>query len=278
MKKVNGFKNAAVSFLGAIFALVLAVSVCAEADPQVHIIDENRHVSDDRGEDLRKRAEEFAEKSGFNIIICVCDDIGEPKTDQHTVEYADDMYDELCGINTDGILLLINNDTEYDYISTSGACINYYSDYRIEMILDAVYDDIIAGDFASAAAEFLYTAEYYYDMGKANHQTDVMGAEVDTVDFAAGILVLGVVGLVVGIIIFFGNLKKYKLEKPSAAFYVNRNTLSYKRFEDIFLGNFTNRIYSPRSSGGSGGGGGRGRSSTHRSSGGGRHGGGGRHR
>lgn len=264
--------------MGAIFALVLAVSVCAEADPQVHIIDENRHVSDDRGEDLRKRAEEFAEKSGFNIIICVCDDIGEPKTDQHTVEYADDMYDELCGINTDGILLLINNDTEYDYISTSGACINYYSDYRIEMILDAVYDDIIAGDFASAAAEFLYTAEYYYDMGKANHQTDVMGAEVDTVDFAAGILMLGAVGLVVGIIIFFGNLKKYKLEKPSAAFYVNRNTLSYKRFEDIFLGNFTNRIYSPRSSGGSGGGGGRGRSSTHRSSGGGRHGGGGRHR
>lgn len=264
--------------MGAIFALVLAVSVCAEADPQVHIIDENRHVSDDRGEDLRKRAEEFAEKSGFNIIICVCDDIGEPKTDQHTVEYADDMYDELCGINTDGILLLINNDTEYDYISTSGACINYYSDYRIEMILGAVYDDIIAGDFASAAAEFLYTAEYYYDMGKANHQTDVMGAEVDTVDFAAGILMLGAVGLVVGIIIFFGNLKKYKLEKPSAAFYVNRNTLSYKRFEDIFLGNFTNRIYSPRSSGGSGGGGGRGRSSTHRSSGGGRHGGGGRHR
>lgn len=278
MKKVNVLKDAALSFLGAIFALVLAVSVCAEADPQVHIIDENRHVSDYRGEDLRKRAEEFAEKSGFNIIICVCDDIGEPKTDQHTVEYADDMYDELCGINTDGILLLINNDTEYDYISTSGACINYYSDYRIEMILDAVYDDIIAGDFASAAAEFLYTAEYYYDMGKANHQTDVMGAEVDTVDFAAGILVLGVVGLVVGIIIFFGNLKKYKLEKPSAAFYVNRNTLSYKRFEDIFLGNFTNRIYSPRSSGGSGGGGGRGRSSTHRSSGGGRHGGGGRHR
>ncbi len=278
MKKVNVLKDAALYFLGAIFALVLAVSVCAEADPQVHIIDENRHVSDYRGEDLRKRAEEFAEKSGFNIIICVCDDIGEPKTDQHTVEYADDMYDELCGINTDGILLLINNDTEYDYISTSGACINYYSDYRIEMILDAVYDDIIAGDFASAAAEFLYTAEYYYDMGKANHQTDVMGAEVDTVDFAAGILVLGVVGLVVGIIIFFGNLKKYKLEKPSAAFYVNRNTLSYKRFEDIFLGNFTNRIYSPRSSGGSGGGGGRGRSSTHRSSGGGRHGGGGRHR
>lgn len=278
MKKVSILKAAALSFLGAIFALVLAVSVCADSDPQVHIIDENRHISDDRLGDLKERAEEFAEKSGFNIIICVCDDIGEPKTDQHTVEYADDMYDELCGINTDGILLLINNDTEYDYISTSGACINYYSDYRIEMLLDTVYDDIIAGDFASAAAEFLYTAEYYYDMGKANHQTDVMGAEVDTVDFAAGILVLGAVGLVVGIIIFLSNLRKYKLEKPSAAFYVNRNTLSYKRFEDVFLGNFTNRIYSPRSSGGSRSGGGSGRSSTHRSSGGGRHGGGGRHR
>ena len=88
---------------------------------------------------------------------------------------------------------------------------------------------------------------------------------------------MGIIALIVGIIIFFNNLKKYRLEKPSGAFYINKNTLSYKRFEDVFLGNFTNRIYSPRSSGSSGGGGG-GRSSTHRSGSGGRHGGGGRHR
>ncbi len=277
MKNRKKYKKAAVSFLGAIFALIFAVSVRAESVPSVYVIDDNQWISAEDTEAITETAERFAEKSGFNIIICVCDDIGEPKTDEHTVEYADNLYDGLCGINTDGILLLINNDTEYDYISTSGACINYYSDYRIEMILNAVYDDIISRDFASAAAAFLRIAEYYYDMGKANHQTGVMGAEVDTVEFSSSLILFGAIGLAVGIIIFFSNLKKYRPAKLSGAFYINRSTLSYRRFEDIFLGNFTNRIYSPRSSGGSGGGR-SGRSSTHRSSGGGRHGGGGRHR
>ena len=275
--KMKKYKYLTFFLLGAIFALVFAVSVCAETDPKVYIIDESKWISDKDAETVMETAERFAEKSGFNIIICVCDDIGEPKTDEHTVTYADDMYDGLCGINTDGILFLINNDTEYDYISTSGDCINYYSDYRIERLFDSAYDNIISRNFAEAAMDFLDTAEYYYDMGKANHQTDVMGAEVEAVDFFAGMLVMGIIALIVGIIIFFNNLKKYRLEKPSGAFYINKNTLSYKRFEDVFLGNFTNRIYSPRSSGSSGGGGG-GRSSTHRSRSGGRHGGGGRHR
>lgn len=271
IKKITAF------FLGAIFALVTAAAVFADSNPSVHIVDDYGYLEAGQVYDIISAAEEFAQKSGFNIVICITDDIGEPKTDGQTVEYADLMYEGLCGINTDGILLLINNDTEYDYISTSGACINYYSDYRIDQILDSIYDYIIDKDFGSAALRFIDNLDQYYDMGKANHQTEVMGVEVEPADFFGMLFMLIIIGGIIGLFIFLGNLKKYKLEKPSSAFYINRNSLKYSKFADVFLGNFTNRVYSPRSSGSSGGGS-RGHSSTHRSSGGGRHGGGGRHR
>ena len=270
-------KNIASFLFGTIFALMFAVTVCADSAPVVRIADDYGYLTADEISEITLAAEAFAEKSGFNIVICITDDIGEPKTDRQTVDYADLMYEGLCGINTDGILLLINNDTEYDYISTSGACINYYSDYRIEQILDYIYDCIIGRDFARASIRFIDRIEYYYDMGRANSQTELMGVEVEVADFGGTFVMLVIIGGIVGLFIYLGNLKKYKLEKPSSAFYVNRNSLKYSRFADVFLGNFTNRIYSPRSSGSSGGGS-RSHSSTHRSSGGGRHGGGGRHR
>lgn len=270
-------KKITASVLGAIFALVLTAAVFADSYPIVKTVDDYGYLTAEEIADITEAAEVFAQKSGFNIVICITDDIGQPKTDRQTVEYADLMYEDLCGINTDGILLLINNDTEYDYISTSGACINYYSDYRIEQILDSIYYYITDRDFGRAAIKFIDSIEHYYDMGKANNQREFLGREVEFEDFFGTLFILLIFSGFVGMFIFLGNLKKYKLEKPSMAFYINRNSLKFSSFADIFLGNFTNRIYSPRSSGSSSGGR-SGHSSTHRSSGGGRHGGGGRHR
>ena len=270
-------KRFTVSFLSAIFVLLLAAGIYAETDPRVYIIDDYGYLSEYEKEKINSEAEVFSKISGFNIMIAITDDIGTPKTDSHTVEYADDLYDAYCGINTDGILLLINNDTEYDYISTSGACINYYSDYRIEMILDYIYGYIVNESFADAASAFIGRIEYYYNQGKANNQQEIFGTERDLDNFISTFVILGLFAVIVGSVFFVNGLKKYKLEKVSAAFYVNKNSLNFRQFTDVFKGNITSRVYSPRSSGGSGGGS-RGHSSTHHSSGGGRHGGGGRHR
>ncbi|MCM1054459.1 MAG: TPM domain-containing protein [Bacteroides sp.] len=246
-------------------------------DPRVRIIDDYGYLSESDKASISSKAGVFAEKSGFNVMISITDDIGTPKTDSHTVEYADDLYEEYFGINTDGILLLINNDTKYDYISTSGACINYYSDYRIERILDAVYDDIVGGDFASASLAFVSELDYYYGMGRANSQRELLGSEIELEAVFSVLFFFMFAALVAGFIIYGSNTKKYKLAKASTAFYVNKNSLRFDQCTDVFMGNFTTRTYSPRSSGGSSGGS-RGHSSTHHSHSGGRHGGGGRHR
>lgn len=266
----------------ALFAFVLAFSVLctavgADIEPKVFIIDNWDHLNNEEFELLYQQAIDFSQLSGMNVMLVISDDIGQPKTDAHTVEYADDLYDEYCGINTDGVLFLINNDTKYDYISTSGSAINYYSDYRIDAILDDTYDYLVGGNYYFAMSTFLNDIARYYQMGKANYQTEIFGKEADPVDFISTFIIFGFVASIVGLIIFMSNRKKYQMQKVSANFYVNRNTFKLTQNTDTFLGVVTSRVYSPRSSGGSGGSGG-GHSSTHHSSGGGRHGGGGRHR
>lgn len=266
----------------ALFAFVLAFSVLctavsADVEPKVFIIDNWNHLSNTEIELLYQQAFDFSELSEMNVMLVISDDIGQPKTDAHTVEYADDLYDEYCGINTDGVLFLINNDTKYDYISTSGSAINYYSDYRIDTILDDTHDYLVGGDYYSAMRTFLNDIARYYRSGKANYQTEIFGMEADPVDFFSSFIIWGFIAAVIGLIIYMSNRKKYQLQKASANLYVNRNTFKLVQNTDTFLGVVTSRVYSPRNSGGSGGSGG-GHSSTHHSSGGGRHGGGGRHR
>ncbi len=255
----------------------LTGEVISSPNGMAYIVDKNHHLTLDERNKLISQIEDYNDHTSLNMVISVCDDVGLDKSDEAVVDFADVMYEQYCGINTDGILLLINNDTLYDYISTSGAGINYYSDYRIDQILDGIHSDLKAEDFYSAASGFISLAYHYFDAGKANHQTEVLGSEFDPEASFEVILIAGFICLVVGIIVYIANANSYKLQRPNNSFYIVKGSMLFQQATDTFLGPITTRIYSPRSSG-SGGGGRSGHSSTHRSSGGGRHGGGGRHR
>lgn len=269
------FLLSAVFMLCAVFFCVSA----AASGSKVFILDNIGAIAEANEKQIYEKAVQVAEKTGFNIVIVAEDDIGYPKTDAHVVEYADDKYEELCGINTDGILFLINCDTKYDYISTSGVCINYFSDYRIDMIFDDIWDDLKDENYAQAAYTFVYRVEQFYDQGKANHQTEILGAEVDVGLFNPGIAIVG--GIFFGIIIYAVNSRQFRIEKPGTRNYILENSLAFDVNTDTFVGNNVKRIYTPRSSSSSHGGRRSSvshRSSTHHSHSGGRHGGGGRHR
>lgn len=255
---------------------------CASADTkgQAFVLDRADVISSADEAEIEKQAVRVAEKTGFNIVVLTADDIGTPKTDAHTVEFADDTYEELCGINTDGILFLINCDTKYDYISTSGSCINYFSDARIDAVFDAIWDDLVGGNYAKAATGFVSRVEYYYNAGKANHQQEIAGMEVDLHDLGGMMFAPIFIGLLVGTGIFAAKSAQYKMQKPGTRNYILNNSLVFDVKTDTFVGNVVNRIYTPRSSssGSHRSSGGSHRSSTHHSHSGGRHGGGGRHR
>ena len=255
----------------------LTGGIVVSSNKMAYIVDESRYFTSRERDRLITQAEEYTLHTGLNIVIAVSDDVGSDKSDSGVVDYADLMYEKYCGINTDGVLFLINNDTKYDYISTSGSGINYYSDVRIESILDSTYDYLVDEDFYNAATVFISRAKSYYDVGKANYQTEVMGMEFDPEGFGTIILFVGIIAFVIGFIIFAAISGSYKLQKAVNSIYVVQGSKIFQQATDTFAGVITNRIYSPRSSGGSGGGR-SGHSSTHHPSGGGRHGGGGRHR
>ncbi|MCM1487959.1 MAG: TPM domain-containing protein, partial [Firmicutes bacterium] len=254
----------------------LTGGVIASPSQKAFIVDESYHLSQSQRSVLIAHAEDFADHTGMSIVIAISDNVGSNKSDSAVVDYADLMYEQYCGKNTDGILFLINNDTKYDYISTSGIGINYYSDWRIERLLDAAYDYLADGDYYSAAYAFISRASYYYDEGKENNQTEIFGAEYDPDGIFEVLLVTGFIALVIGIILYSSKANTYKLQRPNNSLYVVQGSKVFQQATDTFVGVITNRIYSPRSSGSSGGGGHSGHSSTHHSSSGGRHGGGGR--
>lgn len=272
MKKITAFSAALL-----ICAVLLCMSVSASYKA-VFVVDDANVISDADEQLIMKEAKRVAEKTGFNIVVTTADDIGSPKTDAHVVEYADDKYEELCGIDTDGILLLINCDTKYDYISTSGSCINYFSDARIDSIFDDIYDDLVAEKFGKAAHTFVLSVEKFYDRGKANHQMELAGGEFDPDEFFSTLGMLIIFGLFIGIFIYFMFAAGFKTEKPQTRQYVLDNSLAFDKRNDIYIGTNVNRIYTPRSSSSGGHSSGGHHSSTHHSSSGGRHGGGGRHR
>lgn len=248
-------------------------------EPYAAVVDDADLFTEKEESYIGQYALQFADETGMHIVIATTDDVGSDKSDNGVMNYADDMYDEICGINTDGVLFLINCDTKYDWISTSGKAINYYSDRRIDNIFDEIYDDLVDEDFYDAAVGFIDECGDYYRSGKANNQIGFLGfLEFNFIAFFEMLFSFGIFAIVAGTIIYAVNSSKYGMSRAETSKYVVRDSLYLEKNVNTSLGVTVNKIYSPRSSSSGGGGRSGGRSSTHRSRSGGRHGGGGRRR
>lgn len=278
-------KKRIIAFISALMISITVLCVPAFADSKAAgiVVDNADIFTKSQESTLLTQAENVAAKTGLNIVVYTTEDVGADKSDDGVMDFADLRYEELCGMNTDGVLLLINNDTKFDWISTSGAGINYLSDYRIETIFNAMDRYYNKDDLYGASLCFVQKVETYCSQGKANNQQEFLGQEVDfdeaSASFFSVFMFAGFAGLIVGICTYAHYSRQYAISKPETANYTLKNSLIFTRKLDNFMGNITHRTYSPRSSGGSSHSGGHSHhSSTHHSSSGGRHGGGGHHR
>lgn len=205
---------------------------------------------------LTMQAQEAASEIGINVCVVVINDL-EGKS---AMAYADDFYDKTFNINTDGILLLINLDTGYDWISTSGKAIDYYTDSRIDKMFDKMELAMKNYDVNREAEIFLSQCTSKY-------------IEATSYDLSA-LISGGFFALIITGIWVLITVSKYKLHaKTSATNYACNDSTQFTVRTDRFLREYTTKTRIQSNSGG-----GRGGSSTHRSSSGGRHGGGGRGR
>ena len=165
------------------------------------------------------------------------------------------------------------------YISTSGKGERYFTDDRIESILDNVYRYLSDGQYFDGAEEFLSNTEKYLNKGIPSNQYTVdengnivLSTEEVMKRIGIAILIsLGISSVVCAVVV-----ATYK--KPAALpeeTYVDKNSITFTKRSDRFISTHTTSRKIPKDNGGSSSGSG-GRSTTHTSSSGRSHGGGGK--
>lgn len=263
----------------------------AEAETKVY--DYANLLTLEQIEALETTATELAQTYQMDIGIVTTND-SEGKSSQ---DYADDFYDYNSygyGNGYDGLLFLIDMDNREIYISTCGKGIKYFTDLRINEMLDALFNDISNGDYYGTCTHFLKLTQSYLKKGIPNNQYSMEGEFSDprseyspaykrepfktatgaslnarSITLSALVALLGslLIALIVRIIV------KRTYTHPRYTMPQTRPddlSIHYTQREDHFVTSHTSRVKIETNNGPSG------RSSTHHSSSGRSHGGGGR--
>lgn len=298
------------SLLAAVCCMMLMVLPASAARqfedciPNCKLYDVDGLLSEDEAESLDEIIRQTSDNIDMYVAAYILNGSGSNMTDYECEVFADDRYDELfnpeAGTDTDGALLLLNMDTHYIYISTSGIGQLYFyngtSDDRVASMVDQLKTPLRNGDNGGAVREFCSQLEYYYEKGIPEHgytENDDTGLYYYNdggtivsseslplsylVNIPAAVAISVLIGGIAAMIAFFAIRSSYKFKKSLAAsnYISNRETNFYQR-DDIFIRTYTSKTrISSDSDGRSGGGGGGGHS--HMSSGGHSHGGGGGH-
>lgn len=280
-----------------------SMPIFAAADTKVY--DYANLFSLEQLENLEASARTLAETYKMDIGIVTIDD-AEGKS---AMDYADDFYDSNgygYGNHLDGLLFLIDMDNRELYISTCGLGIQYFTDLRINKMLDSIYTYMSKQDYYGASTNFLNLTEQTIKKGVPSNQRAVekefSDPRIDYNDYnmsdapskhipfrtASGkplnpsSITLSMLAAALGaaIIAFVTRyIVQYRYKNPRyTAPQTKPDSLSvnYTERQDAFVSTHTSRIKIPKNDNNGSGGGGSGISSIHSSSSGQSHGGGGR--
>ena len=264
----------------ALFLFTLA-STAVEARAQ-RVYDQAGLFSNQEVLQLEEKIEGLVAELQLDIVLVTTND-AEGKTAR---AYADDFYDFNgfgLGSDYDGLLYLIDMDNREAYISTAGAAIDYFSDARIETMLDQIEPYLIDADFYRSGLVFLGDVSKYVSSGipEGQHRVDeseigMWGRLKRSLSFTPVYIIISM--LIAAIAVGVMAAMNRGTVKTTAVTYLDKNSTDLIRSEDKLVNTHVSktRIHTPPS-GGSGGGFSAGsRSTTHRSSSGRTHGGGGR--
>lgn len=269
--------------LSFILALLLCVSLIpvALADSDKSIVYDQEGLFDEFDtEIISGKLAELNRIYGVDVAVVTASSL-DGKTAE---EYADDFYDE-NGIgqraSKDGILLLISESERVWAISTSGSCIDAFTDSDLDYIAENLLPYLSDGDWSGAAISFAddcgpCLSAYEPDDGNYSDDTDNTDNDYDytpSVMYFNSVWLIGslLVGLIVALIVTLSMKRGMKSVsmKSSAADYLRSGSFTPGRSEDLFLYHTVSVTAKPKDDDNDRGG----FSSTHVSSGGSTHGG-----
>lgn len=275
---------------------VLAWMICggslAVLAQEQRVFDEAGLFSGEEVSALEEQIAEVRDQANMDLVIVTTDDA----LGKGAREYADDFYDEGgfgVGRELSGILFLIDMDNREICISTAGAMQRFFTDDRIDSMLDHAYELVARGDYAGAAGQAVEDASGWYrkgipggqylydeDTGRISRYRSIRWYEL--------LMALGVAAFcAAGVCMNVKREYAMKQERRQAAGFCQAYRadaqFAFREKNDVLVNSYVTQQIIPRSSGRSGSGGGSlggrsggGRSTVHRSSSGRSHGGGSR--
>ena len=263
-----------------LFLLSIMLLVTVSGTVYAEVKESKIYVTDDAGlltgsevASLREDLSILSEKWGCDIVVVTTDSTGE-KT---ITEYADDFYDYNI-YEDDGVLLLIDMETRGWWISTTGTCIDAFTDKGIQWIGEKqIVPYLSDGEYYKAFKSYAKNCDKFLKQAEKGKPYDWNHMPVTNKEIAIAGLVSLVIGLVVSgitlLVLASGN-KSVRSVKDAAS-YVIEGSMVVSNSNDVFINKTVTKVPIPRDTDSrSGGGGG---STIHMGSSGTSHGGGGGH-
>ena len=198
----------------------------------------------------------------MDLAIVTVSDYTKPRCDGDcTRTYADDFYDYNefgIGSRHSGVLFLADMKTRTIYMTTTGDAMDMYSDYRIEQIMDAIYQEFTNQNYYDGIAKFMTILENYDTIGIANNKDShyVISDDGSVVRDIPWLFLIGGPLLITGIVMAI-MISRNKLVRvaTSSREYLDKKTLQTNIVKDRFVHTHTSKTPIYHSSGSSGGGG-----------------------
>ena len=214
--------------LGTLFTL----SVSAEAD---RLYDGAELLTASEEASVRTKLDSVSEKYDIDVVVVTVNG-----TEGESVrDFADDYFD-YGGYGYDGVLLLISMEGRDWYISTSGECMDAFSDSDIDSIGDLMSGDLGDGDYAEAFLTFAKECDSYMDI-------HING---EPFSWFSSVVIALIIGLIVALIatgVMKGKLKSVSFQS-AAANYVRAGSFKVTESRDSFLYSTVSRRAKPKQS------------------------------
>ncbi len=117
------------------------------------VFDDDNILTDGEYDNLNSYTAWFAKAFKMNAAVALTEDLGDLSPD----EYAQKIYDD--NFKGDGILFLINNDTNEDYFYRTGYPAEYITDDRVDMLFPIISPMLAMEEYVTAAERVLEEAE-----------------------------------------------------------------------------------------------------------------------
>lgn len=218
--------------------------------------------TDEEEKKIYRQAIKFIKKAELDLAIVTVSDYDKTNCDGDcTRTYADDFYDYNefgIGSRQSGVLFLVDMKNRTIYMTTTGDAMDMYSDYRVEKIMDAIYQEFTNQNYYYGITKFMTILENYDTIGLANSKDShyVISADGSVIRDIPWLFLIGGPLLITGIVMAV-MISKNKLVRvaTSSREYLDKKTLQTNIVKDQFVHTHTSKTPIYHSSGSSGGGG-----------------------